>query len=225
MAAELYLVRHAQAGTLGGHYDRLSERGREQAAVLGAYLAEQGLAFDRIACGSLERQRLTTEILQDRLSGTAQVEVLPGLNEYDFDNVAEAFFTCNPRPKGVLNDRRLFFRTIRDALLAWSRDELPQENLAETWESFGQRVVSALQALCDPQKGSRVLAVSSGGAISRILGHVLGLAPEAMVRLNLQTKNTGISRFIFTGRDIYLHSFNGAPHLETPARKALLTYA
>ncbi len=225
MASELYLVRHAQAGQLGGDYDRLSERGRRQAEVLGTYLAEQGLAFDRVACGSLERQVATIEILQAALECTPAVETLPGLDEFDFGNVAEAYFACHPRPADVLSDRRVFFRTLRKASLAWSRDELPREILKESWEGFGKRVGSALEALADPDKAKCVLAVSSGGAICRMLGLVLDLAPEAMINLNLQTKNTGISRFIFTGKAIYLHSFNGAPHLETPARRALVTYA
>ncbi len=218
-------MRHAQAGRLGGHYDRLSEQGRQQARLLGDHWAEMGMTFDRIACGSLTRQTATMEVLQAALGPLPQLEVLPGLNEFDFENLAEAYFALHPRPADVLSDRRVFFRTIREALLAWSRDELPREMLRESWSDFGDRVGAALRALTDPEKGRRVLVVSSGGAICRMLGQVLGLTPEAVVSLNLQTKNTGVSRFIFTGKSIYLHSFNGAPHLETPARQALVTYA
>jgi len=223
--AELYLVRHAQAGRLGGDYDRLSDLGIQQAEYLGRHFAEMGIAFDRIACGRLRRQAMTVEAMAPALMARPALEVLPGLDEYDFDNLAEAFFELEPEPADFREDRRVFFRTLRKALLAWSRDELPAGRLKESWGDFTGRIAGALQDLCDPARGERVLAVSSGGAIAMVLREVLGLSPEVATRLNLQTKNTGISRFIFTDRAIYLSSFNAAPHLETPERQHFVTYS
>lgn len=223
--AELYLVRHGQAGRIAGDYDRLSDLGRQQSRLLGEHLNELGLRFDRLACGGLRRHAQTVEALRPALADPPELEVLPGLDEYDFDNLAQAFFTYNPEPEGFRSDRRVFFRTLRLALLAWSRDELPRAALKETWAEFLGRISEALKELCDPAKGQRVLAVSSGGAIAMVLREILGLSPEVATRLNLQTKNTGISRFIFTERSIYLSSFNAAPHLETPERQELVTYS
>ncbi len=223
--AELYLVRHAQAGRLGGDYDRVSELGRQQSALLGAHLAALGLQFDRVARGEMRRHAETLEHLLSELGHAGEAEVLPGLNEYDFDNLAEAYFVDHEQPPDFRSDRRIFFRTLRQALLAWSRGELPEAVLKESWEDFTGRVAGALASLCDPARGRRVLAVSSGGAISMVLAQVLSLTPDVAVNLNLQAKNSGFSRFIFNGRAIYLHSFNAAPHLETPDRKDLVTYS
>ncbi|GAB5471357.1 MAG: histidine phosphatase family protein [Rhodospirillales bacterium] len=223
--AELTFVRHAQAGQLAGHYDTVSDLGREQARLLGDYLAAQEEPFDRLARGGLTRHALTMEILARSLPDAPEPEVLPGLNEYDFANLAKAYFVLHPRPDDFRSDRRVFFRVLRQALLAWSRDELPAEHLAESWQDFTGRIAEALADLSDPAKGERVLAVTSGGALSMMMAQVLGLTTETAIGLNLQTKNSGISRFIFTGRSLYLHSFNGAPHLETPARRHLVTYS
>ncbi|MEQ8655051.1 MAG: histidine phosphatase family protein [Kiloniellales bacterium] len=223
--AELYLVRHGQAGSVGGDYDRISDLGRRQSSLLGAHLAELGLSFDRVARGDLRRHAETLDPLLAALGYDGAPEVLPGLNEYDFHNVAEAYFAERPEPANFRSDKKVFFRSLRKALLAWSRDELPAELLRESWQDFSDRVADALERLCDPAKGERVLAVSSGGAISMALSQILGLTPEVAVALNLQAKNSGFSRFIFNGKAIYLHSFNAAPHLETPERQALVTFS
>lgn len=223
--AELYLVRHGQAGSVGGDYDRISDLGRRQSSLLGAHLAELGLSFDRVARGDLRRHAETLDPLLAALGHDGAPEVLPGLNEYDFHNVAEAYFVERPEPANFRSDKKVFFRSLRKALLAWSRDELPAELLRESWQDFSDRVADALDRLCDPAKGERVLAVSSGGAISMALSQILGLTPEVAVSLNLQAKNSGFSRFIFNGKAIYLHSFNAAPHLETPERQALVTFS
>ncbi len=223
--AELYLIRHAQAGQIGGEYDQLSELGHHQASLLGAHLASLGLQFDRFASGDLRRQVETLDPLRLELGHRGRAERMPGLNECDFQNLAEAYFLAHEKPADFQADRRVFFRTLRRALLAWSRDALPREYLTETWDQFVGRVEAALSALCDPAKGQRVLAVSSGGAISRVMAQVLGLTPEVSISLNLQIKNSGYSRFIFNGKAIYLHSFNAAPHLEIPERLDLVTYS
>lgn len=223
--AELYLVRHGQAGKIGGDYDRISDLGRRQSSLLGAHLAALGLNFDRVARGDLRRHAETLDPLLAELGHAGEPEVLPGLNEYDFYNVAEAYFATHPEPAYFRSDKKVFFRTLRKALLAWSRDELPPELLQESWDQFNSRIAEALDRLCDPAKGKRVLAVSSGGTISMAMAQILGLSTEVAVTLNLQTKNSSVSRFIFNGKAIYLHSFNAAPHLETPERQALVTFS
>ncbi|MEO1191241.1 MAG: histidine phosphatase family protein [Pseudomonadota bacterium] len=222
---ELWFVRHAQAGKLAGAYDTVSDLGREQSQVLGAFLAKEEQSFDRVARGSLQRHALTLEALGSSLPKLPEAEVLPGLNEYDFANLAQAYFVGHPKPADFDQDRRVFFQTLRKALLAWSRGELPADHLKESWTDFTGRIADALAQLTDPAKGERVLAITSGGTLSMMLAQVLGLTTEVAVRLNLQTKNTSITRLIFTGRALYLHSFNGAPHLEQPAQRHLITYS
>jgi phosphohistidine phosphatase len=91
---QLYLVRHADAGNpeaWSGDDDLrpLSPKGRQQAARLGAFLAEVGVAPDAIVSSPKVRARETAELvaaslglevaLDDRLAGGADLEVVERL--------------------------------------------------------------------------------------------------------------------------------------------------
>ena len=55
----LLLVRHGQASFGKTDYDNLSERGHEQAYLLGKSLAQRGITPDRVFCGGMKRHRQT----------------------------------------------------------------------------------------------------------------------------------------------------------------------
>ncbi|MEM7685167.1 MAG: phosphoglycerate mutase family protein [Pseudomonadota bacterium] len=61
MAVELWLVRHGQAAFASDDYDRLTDLGWQQARWLGEHLRGMEVGFDRIASGTLRRQRETAE--------------------------------------------------------------------------------------------------------------------------------------------------------------------
>ena len=86
-------------------------------------------------------------------------------------------------------------------------------NAKEKWEDFSSRINDALQVSCD-LSCEQVVVVTSGGPISRIISTTLNTPKEEMMNLNLQIKNTSISRFIFTPRSFYLHSFNSTPQFD-----------
>ncbi|WVM90630.1 histidine phosphatase family protein [Halopseudomonas pachastrellae] len=67
-------------------------------------------------------------------------------------------------------------------------------------------------------KGSRVLAVSSGGAIAMLVRQLLEAPSKTMVELNLQTRNTGLIHCVFNQRAMRLAGFNAVPHLDSPER-------
>jgi broad specificity phosphatase PhoE len=68
------------------------------------------------------------------------------------------------------------------------------------------------------------LAVSSGGAIGRMVADVLE-APEAqMIHLQLQIRNCAVARFIGGRARDYLAGFNETPHI-TAQTAHLLTYS
>ncbi len=88
--SSVYLIRHGQAGTRD-HYDALSELGREQARLLGEYLAGQGAAFDAALSGGMRRQRETAAEVRCAYlrAGLAfpEVETREEWNEFDLDRV------------------------------------------------------------------------------------------------------------------------------------------
>ena len=68
------------------------------------------------------------------------------------------------------------------------------------------------------------LAITSGGPISLIVSKVLKSAPGTMVDLNLQIKNTSITKIIVTKKGLYLNEFNSTPHLIN-SNSNMITYS
>lgn len=229
--SELFLVRHAQASFGSDNYDRLTEIGHRQAGMLGEYFNERRLEFDLFICGKLQRHQQTLEGIVNHQPGnkSSNTLVLDGLNEYDFESLVPSY--CRQYPDDALvnthqsapTDQKVFYRLLRQVLLAWSRDEI--RDVSSTWHDFAQRiraVQSRVQNLAS--ENSRIVAVSSGGAISVFIGLVLGLAPAMMINLNLQMRNTGISHFFLNRSSLQLSSFNGIPHLDRSGLNLLMTY-
>lgn len=218
MACELWLVRHGQAAFDSDHYDQLTDLGWRQARWVGAHLAESGVTFDRVAAGTLRRQQETAFAIAEAL-GSA-VETVPGLEEYDADGLLAAHGD-EPIPRGL--NRAEHFRRLRTALMEWSAGGV--EGAPESWAEFRGRVTGVVAELTAKGEGA-VVASSSGGAIALVIAEALGLAPERMIALNLQARNTGITRLIYTGRGgAYLNMFNAIPHLERPDRVMAQTYS
>lgn len=215
MAVELWLVRHGQAAFATEDYDMLTELGHRQAVWLGEHLRDMGLRFDRIAAGTLRRQQETAQALADVLGGT--VETVPGLEEYDSDRLLQA----HGHAAGQGGGRRAHFQRLRAALLDWAAGHVAG---AETWAQFDARIRAAIAELTRADAG-RVIAASSGGAIAMALTQVLGIGPDKMIEFNLQARNTGVTRLVFSKRTVYLNMFNAIPHLERPERANAETYS
>jgi broad specificity phosphatase PhoE len=221
--AELYLVRHGQASYGSGDYDRLSDLGWRQSRWLGEYFAERGIGFDRIVRGTLRRHAETLVGIGEGLGAAPVFETDAGLDEYDSLSLLKARHGEIGEPhQGT--DRRAHFRLLREALYAWAEGTLEGE-AHERFASFRARVLGALGAIRSGAAAERVLVVSSGGPISTMLGEVLGLAPRAIVDLNMQLRNASICELRFNERSIQCVSFNGIPHIDRPDRAEALTYA
>lgn len=217
--AEIYVVRHGQAAFGTDNYDRLTDVGWEQARLLGEYFRSIGLEFDATFNGTMRRHRETLAGVRDVLPTTPSATELPGLNEYDFHALLDLYVP----QQGLEVDRsdpRAFYRCLRDVLIAWNRDEI--DGVSETWAQFEGRVIDTMEAISQPS--GKVLVVTSGGASSAILRRVLGVDVATMVELNLQARNTGISRYFAKNQRFKLNSFNGVPHLEKPQDRHLITY-
>lgn len=215
MAVELWLVRHGQAAFASDDYDRLTDLGWQQARWLGEHLAGMEVGFDRVASGTLRRQRETAEAISDELK--IAPEVVPGLEEYSAHTLLEkAGF--KDRDRSV--SRREHFQRLRGLLLDWSEGRAESN---ETWDDFRARVMGAVGELTGAGKG-RVLAAASGGSIAMALTTILKLPADQMIEFNLQIRNTGISRLVFTGSRTYFNMFNAIPHIERPDRRHAETY-
>jgi len=230
--AELYLVRHAQASFHSADYDSLSPLGEQQSRWLGEHFAERGIAFDVCVTGTMRRHRQTLEgILRGMgLARDRDAIVLPGLDEYDFRALVSAFAAANEDDPQVLawradaGSKPAFYRLLKRAMLAWSRDELPGP-LPESWSGFTGRIEEAAGELQElSASGRRLLAVSSGGAMAALLGGRLGIPAERMVDLNMQIRNSSVSQFFLNRERFLLASWNALPHLERAGREHGISY-
>lgn len=228
--SELILVRHAQASFGTGDYDRLSELGHRQARWLGEHFLYRGLEFDRVVCGGMLRHRQTAEgILSGMQQSYPAIEADACWNEFDFEVIIRAYVEQHPGAHSVMQptgDTAVpdFTRLLLASLRAWSEDRL-EADLPERFSEFEERVLSGLHAIAESgARQQRVLLVSSGGAISMALRHVLGAPASTMLGLNLQLRNTGLSHVYFNAQSMHFAGFNHVPHLEHPERSGTITY-
>ena len=70
----LTLIRHGQATAFAKNSDRLTTLGEQQAHKLGEAWAAQNVQFNRVVCGTLQRQRHTAEIACSYLQNCPDIE-------------------------------------------------------------------------------------------------------------------------------------------------------
>jgi broad specificity phosphatase PhoE len=217
--SEVLIVRHGQACFGTDNYDRLSAVGWEQSRLLGQYFAGLDYQFDACFTGAMRRHRETLAGIRDSVSVMPEATELPGLNEYDFHTLLDAYIAQSGEVIDR-NDSKSFYRGLRKALLAWSEGRL--DGAAESWADFETRVQDTMAAIAEPE--GRILVVTSGGASSAILRAVLGVDAETMIELNLQARNSAISYYFCKHGRYRLNSFNAVPHLEQPQYRHLISY-
>jgi broad specificity phosphatase PhoE len=205
--AELLVIRHGQASFGADNYDQLSELGRRQSEAVGDHLRRIGWQPDRIVTGTLNRQKDTLEAMG--LDATPEEHA--GFNEYDFHTLLRIRFG-GQTPDPVLHDRKTHFRTLRETILEWQDGGL--EGADETWTQFAARVMDARTFATQPG-GKRVLVVSSGGVIGQMVATSLSAPAAMMMELNLQVKNSSLTRFLFSRGRVMLTEFNSTPHFDT----------
>lgn len=224
--SEFYLVRHGQASFGAKNYDKLSALGHQQSRWLGEYFNQRNIHFDQVLLGDMVRHRETAEGICAVFEQSVDSSAHSGLNEFDFKNLAEVYLSLHPKdappPEAKPED---FYRLLKKAMFAWSADQLPVELLTESWAEFQSRVNQALQHICGVQQGSKVLVVSSGGAISMLMSQVLGFDAATLININMQVKNASFSHFYFNQSTARLSSFNNVPHLDHPDRPGSMTFS
>ncbi len=217
--AELLIIRHGQASFGSDNYDQLSDLGHRQSRAAGAALRAAGWVPDRLMTGTLTRQIETLS----SMGFDAAPEQHAGFNEYDFHNLLDVRFGGDV-PDPVKADRKIHFRTLRETILEWQGGGLA--GARESWADFSGRVADAIRVACDTD-AKRVLVISSGGTIGQITASALGAPPAQMMELNLQVKNTSMTKFIFSKRTgaFFLHEFNATPHMMAEQDAKLMSYS
>ncbi len=220
------------------NYDRLSERGREQARTLGqvmaARAAEGGAPFDAIFCGPSQRHRDTAELVGECFAARGLAwptpVVLPGFDEHDGQGLVVAALASIAREpsdeaKRLLQlaseagdaalDRgrrsklwQMLFETI---MRRWVRNEIELDGI-ESFAVFDRRVREAFAELRAGGRGE-VAVFTSVGPIAVVLAQVLALPAERAFEQAWRLYNTSITRVIYSGERMTLDGFNEVAHL------------
>jgi broad specificity phosphatase PhoE len=226
----IYLLRHGQASFGSNNYDQLSPVGHQQAKVLGSALKARGVKPDVLISGTMQRHQETAAGALSELGVELPLQHHAGVNEFDHENVIEVAEPRYVDKLAMMRDmaasgdpRRTFQKFFQDAVARWVGGNHDDE-YNEPWSVFKLRVVSALEDLVKqtPPKGN-TLVFTSGGTISVICAHLLGLNDAQAFTINWTLANVGITK-IQAGRDgLHLISVNEHAHVEG-AQPPLLTY-
>lgn len=231
--ADLYLVRHGQASFGAADYDELSALGRKQATLLGRWLKTCGLVPDTIASGEMRRQLDTARLCLAESGGPARDAwaILDGLGEYDHDAVVARHRPDWADP-AVLhaalaktgNPRRAFHDMYLEAVARWTGGA-HDADYPEPWPAFKARVVAGLRELTALPARS-VWAFTSGGPVTAIVQHLLGLPDARAFEMNWPLVNAGVTRLRFSAETgaCTLATYNAHPHLDAAGEPGLVTY-
>lgn len=208
MATELYLIRHGEAVSnvepviAGIRSDRgLTERGREEAALLEERLRAQPLAADVLYVSTLRRAVETGEHVARALGLTAvETDDLHELRPGEADGLTIEQWRARA-------DREV---PPRDPFQAFSPG-------GESWAAFLLRCGAVLTDLVARHEDQTVVAVCHGGVLEAAFFHAFGLGPSAR-RVAFDPLNTSIThwrheRDATGGPHWTLVSFNDAGHL------------
>ena len=217
------LVRHGQASYGAVNYDNLSELGHSQTLALGKALVAQNICPDVLVAGGMQRHLQTAQNIAHALSIEPELTTYSAFNEFAFREVVDSFLASNPDEIPPVDaPRTAFYRVLKLAMHAWSKDELG--DLSETYDGFQARVVNGVQQLQqDFTDAKHIMVSTSGGAIAMYLGHVLGLTAEKTIATNLQIYNSSLHRFLVNDETSVLTGFNDVTYLH--AHSSMLTYS
>lgn len=209
----LLLVRHGQASWGSEDYDVLSQRGHQQAAVLGQAWRERGVVPDRVVAGSMRRHQESAT--------TAGLEVDEIDAEWDeFDHVA--MLARVPMPAGADAEPALFQQWFETATDRWTGGA--HDDYDESFAAFTARVGAALGRLAEAPGTTAIF--TSGGPIAWTASTLLADDHAQRValwrRLNPVCVNSSVTTVVSGRRGLNLLTFNEHTHLE--GSRELLSY-
>lgn len=226
----IYLVRHGQASFGAADYDRLSERGEQQARVLGGALAHLSPRIGALVSGDMLRHRQTAQGCLQAMGHVAEWQVDAGWNEFDHVAVINALrpddadhVLLRAELLAAPDPRRAFQPMFEQAVARWVGGA-HDADYAESWQAFRARCNAALAALLEalPQ-GRDALVFTSGGPIAALAQDLLHIPDSDGFRLNWGLVNCGVTKLVRGREGVRLSTLNGHAHFEGE-HAGLVTY-
>lgn len=233
--ASIYLVRHGQAGFNKLDYDQLSDLGHQQGELVGRSLNIRGVEAGLVVHGAMRRHRETMLGAQQVWHAHGPVVENAGFNEFDGDAIiAAAHHELNIagfKPEGIgshsviqktalgvylakqKNPKKAFQKLFATSVDRWISGQYDQD-YEESWDEFTQRCRDALFQTIKQAAGKDVVVFTSGGPITAIAKHCLGLDNEHAFKLNETLVNAGITKLLYNQQGkVSLASCNEQEHL------------
>lgn len=229
----IYLIRHGQASFGQQDYDKLSELGHQQAKFLGQSLRSRIKQFDKVVMGSMLRHKQTLSACLDGMGQSLpqqQWQIDPGWNEYDHHDIMAQLgpeFGNAPAIESWLrsqsNPKTAFETLFNQAMDRWIAGQ-HESQYVESWTAYQRRIKQALHNIVKQAGDAKTIGVfSSGGPISVVSQHLLGVDPDKVMQVNWTLVNAGITKLVSTSSRLFVSTLNDHSHLEGKDKR-LITY-
>jgi broad specificity phosphatase PhoE len=214
------LVRHSQASFGTENYDRLSELGKRQSALLTAALRERAPNLTKVVAGTSERQRHTAELALP--ASPIPLDTDPRLDEYPTDRILAHHSPSDTSLEQPGMTSRDFQLVLDAALTDWVKRG-PTTAAEPSWPDFQSRCTAAVTDAAAPLGSGETAALfTSGGVISAVAATLLD-SPAAFPTLNRVLLNGAFTKVVIGRSGASLVSFNEHGHLEAEGPE-MLTY-
>ncbi|TFW31510.1 histidine phosphatase family protein [Duganella callida] len=231
---QIYLVRHGQASFGAANYDQLSELGYEQARLLGQWYANTRQVFHKVITGGMARHRQSADACMAELPKKQLIDTewITDADFAEFDHHEVLLRHCPEFADAVafeallanhVDPPRALEHLFRAAMQRWMSG-WHDADYAETWPDFRRRCVRALERLDTDSSGQATIVFTSGGVISTLMQHLLGLQDFQVMELNWTLANCGVTRLLQRTGQFTLSYLNNYAHLEWLGQPGAVTY-
>lgn len=228
----VYLIRHGQASFGKEDYDLLSPLGEEQAQILGKSMVARIARPPLIIAGTMKRHHQTRDLanLTEKFDDYESLETADW-NEYDHQQILgkldERLMTAKGTKealKAAKDPKKAFAKYFADATARW-QSGLHDDDYSESWTVFKNRIKKGLElTIQKAEKHETVFVFTSGGPISLVTLHLLGLADEQMLAINWTLANCGVTKLVKSKNRLFLSTMNDHSHFDFPDQQHLITY-
>ncbi len=225
--ATIYLIRHGQASFGAEDYDKLSELGRRQAAVVGEYLRDSGVHFDAVYSGDLSRQRETAKLAIASQSEAVPLHIDPRFNEIQNDAQLKYLMPevvkTNPTiqalvEKGLSSSKD--YQKVIDAVFYYWVSPVCADPRIQSWAEYSGGTRQAMADVMRDQGGGRTVGIfTSGGTLATIVAQVLGLGGEQTYQFYEPVLNCSVTQLFYSKSKISLSYFNDCSFLQVLGRQ------
>ena len=229
----IYLIRHGQASFGKADYDQLSDKGCQQSVLLGQYWQALSLHNKpgKMFSGALLRHEQTLENFLKGYQGEVPSTVLHSgfdefnhvdiLSRYDVKWKSYAKMAALISKKSAAN--KVFQKEFSLALNRWVSGKYDGDYM-ESWSQFKERCITALQDVINQELNAKkefsnitpsnnICIFTSGGTISVLVQHILGLSDQNTLSINQQLRNTSVTKLLFTKGSLSIDYLNNYGHL------------